>query len=820
MQREIYRGAWEFRDRSANVPGGFETAVVATDGFEAVTIPHDALLGRARVDDPAHMASGYFPAGSWVYRTTLFAPVHWRDRHVVLEFEAVHRSAAVYVNGDLAARGTSGSTAIVVELDGLLRYGADNEITVEARSDRDARWYTGGGIIRPVHLAVGPRVHVPVNGLVVTTPEHDADASVVQVALTVRNLETRPVVRRLETILTGPSGEVVGADRTRVSVAAGGTAEVSRRILVRSPQRWSVETPSLYRAQVRLTAADPDADDQSDATEAVFGIRSLHLDAERGLRINGQPVKLRGACVHADNGVLGGAAFAAAEERRVAILKSAGFTAIRSAHQPMSAAMLDACDRLGMLVMDELTDVWTRSKTPEDGAAHFPEFWPSDLAAMVEKDRNHPSVIIYSIGNEIPEAATRTGNHLTRDLAAATRALDPTRYVTAAVNGALFVMDDAVEVDPELLGGASLGPVEAINSRPMSLEERLNALAVTDAVAALTEEAYDALDIAGMNYQDARYETDRERFPQRVIVGSETFPTAIDRLWALVTENPHVIGDFTWTGWDYLGEPGLGRMQYRDDPPGGGGLGGYPYLVSFAGDIDITGERRPASYYREIVFGLRRAPYIAVRRPETRGRVAKSAPWSWTDSIPSWTWSGAGSEPLEVEVYSDAPEVELFLEGESLGRQSTGRDHRYRALFAVPYRPGRLEAVAIRDSLACERTELRTAGEGRRLALTVERAAIGTDGHELAFIAVELADEVGIRATDGDLEVRLEVEGPAVLQGFGSAVPATEESYTDASHRLYDGRALAVIRRTGAGRIMVTATAADFAPEALELDFS
>ncbi|MGX5769720.1 glycoside hydrolase family 2 TIM barrel-domain containing protein [Microbacterium trichothecenolyticum] len=808
MQRETYPGTWEFRDRSAGDPGGFETVVV----------PHDAVLGTTRVDDVRQMASGYFPGGMWEYRTRLFAPPEWRDRHVVLEFEAVHRSAAVFVNGDLAARQRSGSTAVTVELDVLLRYGAENEITVEARADRDARWYTGGGIIRPVHLSVGPKVHVPLDGVVVTTPEHDAEAAVVQVLTTVRNLESGPVVRRLETMLLGPAGDVVGMDRTRVSLPADGSAEVSQRILVRSPQRWSVDTPDLYRARLQLMPQASGADGQTDVSEVGFGIRSLHLDAERGLRVNGQAVKLRGACVHADNGVIGAATFAAAEERRIAILKSSGFNAIRSAHQPMSTAMLDACDRLGMLVMDELTDVWTRAKSPQDGAEHFPEHWRSDLAAMVTKDRNHPSVIIYSIGNEIPEAATRSGNALTRDLAAATRALDPTRYVTAAVNGALFVMDGASELEPELLGDSSLDPVHEINGRTLSLEERMSALAVTDVVAELTEEAYGALDIAGMNYQDARYELDRTRYPNRVIVGSETFPTQIDRLWRLVTSNVHVIGDFTWTGWDYLGEPGLGRMHYQDDPPGNQALGGYPFLVSFAGDIDITGERRPASYYREIVYGLRAEPFIAVRRPHTRGRVMKAAPWSWTDSIPSWTWRDAGTAPLEVEVYSDAPEVELLFGDVSLGRQPTGSANRYRTVFSVPYQPGRLEAVAIRGGAPAERTAVHTAGERRRLALTAERPLVRADGRDMAFVVVELVDDDGVRATDSDVEVELTIDGPGALQGFGSAIPATEESFTDLRHRLYDGRALAVIRPSGKGRITVTAASAGLQAASVELE--
>ena len=805
MHREHYPHRWEHRNRHAGIPAR----------FEPVAIPHDAIHGSRRVEDTAHQASGYFLGGAWEYRSRFTVPEEWRDRHVVIEFEAIHRSPAIFVNGNLAVRRPSGAASLVVDLDPHLRYGTENEIVVEARSNRDARWYTGGGIIRPVSISTAPRVHIPLDGIVVTTPEHDNEASLVHVVTTVRNLEPVGVLRRLETKILGPSGEIVAVDRTRVTVPADGTTEVSQRILVMSPRRWSVETPALYRVESTLRPLSSGDDDQVDRSEVTFGIRSLHLDAARGLRINGEVVKLRGACVHADNGVIGGATFDSAEERRVAILKSAGFNAIRSAHQPMSRAMLDACDRLGMLVMDELTDFWNKSKSPEDASDDFAAWWRRDLEAMVVKDRNHPSVIIYSIGNEIPEAATRSGNELTRAMSAETRRLDPTRYVTAAVNGSLFVMDSEVQIDSELLDGASLDDVAAINGQKMSLGAKMSALGVTPAVTELTEEAYGAPDIAGMNYQDCRYELDRELYPNRVIVGSETFPTEIDRLWSLVTANPHLIGDFTWTGWDYLGEPGLGRMHYRDDPSGSGALGEYPFLVSGAGDIDITGERRPASYYREIVFGLRSEPYIAVRRPETRGREMASAPWSWTDSIPSWTWSDVGEEPLEVEVYTDADEVELLSNGTSLGRRPTGPEHRYRAVFEVPYAPGRLEAIAIRDGVAAEQTVLRTASDDRRLALTAEQSEVATD--DLAFIAVELVDAAGVRATDTPVEVELHIEGAGVLQGFGNAQFSTEESFADARHHLHDGRALAVIRAAAPGRITVTATADGFDATTVEL---
>ncbi len=337
----------------------------------------------------------------------------------------------------------------------------------------------------------------------------------------------------------------------------------------------------------------------------------------------------------------------------------------------------------------------------------------------------------------------------------------------------------------------------------MGLAEKMNTLGVSDAVTSLTTEVYSTLDIAGMNYLDARYELDRTLFPNRVIVGSETFPTRIDELWELVLRHPHVIGDFTWTGWDYLGEVGIGRPHYVEDTPAGGPLADYPWLTSWAGDIDITGCRRPASYYREIVFGLRREPFIAVRRPSTRGLTPKPAPWSWTDSTPSWTWQTTPGQPLEVEVYSDADEVELSINGKSVGRRAVGPQNRYRAVFDVPYDPGELTATAIRDGQPAERFSLRTASAERRLEVTADRTRLTADG-DIAFIEIHVVDGDGNRAHDADGEVEVSVSGSGALQALGSAAPQTEESFLDDRHQLFEGRALAVVRATAPGEITVT----------------
>src|SRR4051794_1969520 len=416
MRRTPMIEGWETRPHASF----FLEMVGAAAQWQPVTLPHDATLSQPR--DPRHGSGpGYFPGGVYEYRTTLTAPEEWRDRVVALEFEAVYRTAQVFVNGQLAGRQASGYTQFAVPLDDFLTYGADNEIRVVCRSHGDSRWYAGAGIHRSVHLVVGPLVHLALDGVEVATEEVDGGTAIVQVATTVEHAGRGLARRDVVTELRDPAGTVVGTATSPVTVLPGEPAVVRQRFVVHDAALWSPESPALYSASVVLA----EGRNSTDADTVTFGIRTLSLDPERGLRINGEPVLLRGACIHSDNGVLGAVSIARAEERRVERLQAAGFNALRSAHNPMSRAMLDACDRLGVLVMDELSDVWTESKTDFDAALDFPGEWERDVEAMVRKDRNHPSVVLYSIGNEIPEVAKPHGALWSRRLAEKVRALDP-----------------------------------------------------------------------------------------------------------------------------------------------------------------------------------------------------------------------------------------------------------------------------------------------------------------------------------------------------------------------------------------------------------
>ena len=591
----------------------------------SVTLPHDAVLDLERdpMSKPEH---AYFPGGAFEYSKTIDVPLEWRDKRVSIVFEGIYRDAMIFVNSAFAGQRPYGYSSFTVALDPFLRYGETNTIRVDARVHDDSRWYSGGGIFRDTHLIVSNLVHIAHDGVKVTTPDVGEDVTAVEVAVTVRNESTATDSIRIDVQLVGPDGAVCAQGTAPVTVLAAESAVTRLRLYVRSPALWGVDHPQLYRAVVTATHEDVEIDEKT----VIFGIRKLQLDPVHGLRVNGEAVALRGACIHHDNGILGAATIGRAEERRIELLKAAGFNAIRSSHYPASSSLLDACDRIGVLVIDEAFDIWTQGKSAFDYSLAFADWWERDIEAMVTKDRNHPSVIMYSIGNEIPETGDPHGSALGRRIAEKVRSLDDTRFVTNGINGIVSTLE-------EVLATTSRESADGVNDVLADDTGVANPINAAEFITRRTEESFSVLDVAGMNYGEARYELDRELFPNRIIVGSETFVAQIAMGWDLVERLPHVIGDFTWTGFDYLGEVGLGRHPFADEKDTF--LGAFPWVAAWCGDLDLTGYRRPQSYYREIVFGLATGPYIAVLRPTERERVAQATQWAWTDSTSSWSWN-------------------------------------------------------------------------------------------------------------------------------------------------------------------------------------
>lgn len=787
-----------------------KTSIFAQIGHDAapaqqVRLPHDALITQPR--DAANSGkTGYFPrSANFEYLKSFFVPEDWRDRSVRLEFQGAYRDAVVYVNDDYAGQRPYGYSIFDIALDDFLIFGAENTIRVEVRGHDDSRWYSGVGITRDVLIHVTDPYRFSSFGVHAHAGDIDDERAVLDVKVDLVNGHRHRATATVDVTVIDDDGTIVAHRRSPITVGGGRTGVARSRMYIAAPTRWSLENPHLYRVRVQLV----DDGQTLDETTVPLGLRTIRLDPQHGLRINDVPVKLRGACVHHDNGPFGGAAVAAAEERRVQLLKDAGFNAIRSAHNPLSIPILEACDRLGMLVMDELSDVWTESKSGFDYSLDFPEWWERDLESMVLKDRNHASVIFYSVGNEIPEIGSPAGAEWNQRLAEKVRDIDPTRPVTNGVNGFVAALKDVMQM---MRQATEAGAAGGVNDAMGSAGDMMNQISASDIVSARLEEPFAAMDVAGINYGDSRYALDAELNPDRLIVGTETFPGHIDVLWQLVQDHPQVLGDFTWAGWDYLGEVGLGRTRYLEENDTSFEAP-FPWISASAGDLDLSGRRRAISYYREIVFGLRTAPYIAVHRPELFGKDATIGGWSWPDAQDSWTWRIDDGTPVRVDVYAVADEVELICNGRALGRQPVGARKSFIAEFEVAYEPGILEAVAYSDGEEVARTRLSSATGLTHLELSASATRIADTGNDAVFIEITLRDEHDRLVTDADVDVSVVVSGPAHLVGVFSGRPDPREPITGSTCHSHNGRALAIVQPDAPGEAQVTVTSGDHRAE-------
>lgn len=783
---------------------------------KAVNLPHDAMIHEPRSKNaPAGSQSGFYPGGAYQYEKRFFVPLDWKDKVVVLGFEGAYQNARVYINGDFAGGHPYGYTGFNVSTEGFLRYGQENTVAVLTNNSAQAnsRWYSGSGLYRNVSIMVGDTMHIAVDGLRISTPDVEEDIAVATLELRLENAgrDTRKISAIVE--IFNQKGELVAEETSRATVFGNTKTTLCQRIVIEKPMLWSCESPSLYSCKLRLVEDGRELDTE----QSSFGIRRLQLDPVNGLRINGKTVRLRGSCIHHDNGIIGACTLEQAEERRCRILKEAGFNCIRSSHHPISRAMLDACDRMGMLVMDELWDMWTSSKNSNDNGLSFTWSWEKDVESMVEKDFNHPSVILYCMGNELKEAASPKGGEMNRIVSQKIRSLDNTRYITNALNGLLMGMDSMAQIVSDIAGRKleSFGDVmaymeewgKALKEKQSAEEEEsgsngLNAmmgftngpmgdkLAVHPIITEKIEEMLSGMDIAGYNYLTGRHELDHELSKNRIVLGTETYPAEIVRLWDIIERCPHVIGDMTWTGYDYLGEAGCGIFYYDGTQ---NFSSHWPDRLAYIGDIDITGYRRPISYFREIVFGIRKAPYIAVKRMDKNGQNPSRTAWMWKDNIASWTWPGFEGQTASVDVYSPHEEVELFLNGKSLGRKPAGKQAGFETLYQVPYNPGVLEAVGYTEGRAMERFSLSTAGEAS-LWVTADKEELRANSADLCFVEIELRDKNGILNMWEQKEVSISLTGPGTIQGYGSGEPQGENSYDDLCCTSYDGRLLAAIR--------------------------
>jgi beta-galactosidase len=647
-----------------------------------------------------------------------------------------------------------------------LKAGANNvlAVRVDQSKHRNSRWYSGSGIYRHVWLHATDEVHVAPWGTLVTTPEGTAARAKVSVKTRIANESGKLSNLTLQTVLYAASSATAGRATSNAAANPGEPLEVSQEITVDKPALWTPDSPNLYRAVTRVMQEGRAVDEVS----TTFGIRSIEWSVDRGFVLNGAPLKMCGGCIHHDHGPLGAAAFDRAEERRVQMLKDSGFNAIRSSHNPPSPAFLDACDRLGMLVMDEAFDCWSKGKNPFDYSVSFKDWWQRDIDAMVLRDRNHPSVVMWSIGNEVPERGEPLGAQEAKMIADYVRGLDRTRPITSALN---FIFGEWSNTDGY----------------------------------------YSALDIAGYNYNLNNHADDHKRVPSRVMACTESYAQSTFDDWAMVDESPYIIGDFVWTAIDYLGESGLGRWYYRDpkDTSREGYGAPYPYHGADCGDIDICGNRRAIAHYRNIVWNRGERLFLGVRQTPPDSKELRVTRWGVWPVYESWTWPGMEGKALEVEIYSRGEAVRLYLDDRLIGEKPTTRAEKFKANFSVPYAPGTLKAVAVKGGRTIAESVLKTAGEAVQIRLTADRNALRADGQGLCFITVEAVDAQGQVHPNADHAVTFSLQGPGIVAGVGNGDLTSEEAYQGKQRRLFHGRGLVVVRalRT-AGTIAVTATAA------------
>ena len=776
------------------------------ENFVPVTLPHDAMQAEPRTELSANgINGGWYEGRDYEYIRRFTPDKSLRNKTLMLEFEGVYHLAEVYLNGEKIAERPYGYTNFYADLTDRVRFDEENELRVIARnSDQpNSRWYSGAGIYRPVVLwTADKQQHIALNGVRIRTVS--INPATVEVA--VRTVGAGRV-----------SVDVLAGEKQAASAAADTTGEVTLTLTVPNAKLWDVEHPNLYTCRVRFG---------SDEDLQTFGIRTLSW-GKKGILLNGERVIVQGACIHHDQGILGARCYAQGEERRVRLLKENGYNAVRSAHNPCSKALLDACDRLGMLMMDEYIDHWYIHKTEYDYVPYFDKWWKQDIADMVDKDYNHPCVILYSTGNEVSETAQKKGIQLTRELTEYLHSLDNTRPVTCGINiffnflssiGFGVYSDEKAKKEAEKaekLRAAGVQPQKkkAVGSKffndlaGLMGDEFMKRGATLHGCDVRTRDAFANMDIAGYNYGIYRYKHDLKKYPQRLILGSETFCNDAYKFRELAKQEPRLVGDFVWAGMDYLGEVMVGSWEYADYAETfDGGLG---WVSAGSGRIDLTGKPLGEALYTRVALEADNGPYIAVCPVNHTGDRHSPSAWKMTNAMPSWSWTGFEGRKANVEVYARAARVELVLNGHTVGSKTLKND--CLAKFSIPYESGTLEAVSY-DAADHEigRCKLQSAGGTTRLTLDAEEPTV-KPGH-LCYIRLRYTDENGITRPLARGNIQVQVRG-GTLVGLGSACPFNKHSYLDSETDTYYGEALAIVRMGDGDAMTIAASDGEYSAE-------
>ena len=742
--------------------------------WRIINLPHDwSIENLPGTNSPfsinalSQVNGGFTTGGTGWYRKSFVIPEGLSSKRIIVQFDGIYMNPEIWINGVSLSSHPYGYTSFWYDITKRIKFGKQNIIAIKVRNEgENSRWYSGSGIYRHVWLKVLDPVHIAQWGTTITTPEISAGSAKVNIKTQVSNQSGDPLKIRFVTRLMNAKGEETNKTESAQLIDKDGFSDFDQNLIVKNPDLWSTETPTLYTVINDVYNNDK----LVDRVETKFGIRTIQFDVVNGFRLNGKMLKLKGGCFHHDNGPLGSKSFDRAEERRVELLKASGFNAIRCSHNPPPPAFLDACDRLGMLVIDEAFDMWLDGKNANDYHLFFDKWWQKDVESMIRRDVNHPSVIMWSIGNEIPNANKSEVVKTAQMLADYIRKNDPGRPVTSAVNG----------MNPD-------------------------------------KDAYfAALDVAGYNYgtggnqNNNIFDKDHIRLPSRIIVQTESYPLDAFKCWMDVKDHDFLIGDFVWTAFDYIGEASIGWRGYPQRQ------NFYPWNLAYCGDLDICGWKRPQSYYRDALWKSNQLSlFVKPPKPsfEENPDRASWSKWHWLDAIADWNWKGYENKPIEVSVYSSCEEVELFLNNKSLGRKKTDRSTEFKALWAVPYQKGELKTIGYSESKQVNIAILRTATDPSQIKISADRNEIKSDGQDLSYITIELIDAAGNRNPKSENLIKFEIEGAGTIVGVGNANPRSIESNQLSERKTWQGRCLVIIKSENKpGKITLKASSVGLKP--------
>lgn len=758
-QRNIlFDEGWRFH--RGDVANG-EAVNFNDNDWRKIDLPHDwSIEDILNTNSPFNpdvingVSVGFTTGGIGWYRKKFSIPSSEKNKKVYIQLDGVYMNADVWINGVHLGNHPYGYTSFYYDISDKIING-DNVIAVQVKNEgATSRWYSGSGINRHVWLEIVNPIHIAQWGTYITTNNVSKTSANIRIKTNVVNETNENKNVRLVTFFINNKGVKVSASSSSKIISANSEFTFDDNAKISSPALWSVDFPARYKAISKVYVNGKLSDNISNT----FGIRKISFDAVHGFLLNNKPMKLKGGCFHIDNGPLGARAIDAAEIRKVALMKASGFNAIRCSHNPPAPAFLDACDSMGMLVIDEAFDCWNNGKNDSDYHLYFNDWWQRDLQSMLLRDRNHPSIIMWSIGNELPFMGNKRVDDAAKILADYVRSIDATRPVTAAVNSVSEKMDNF----------------------------------------------FSALDVCGYNYAYDHYVPDHKRKPNRVMFATESFALTQFDYWMSVLDHPWVIGDFVWTGFDYIGESSIGWRGYPQDK------NFYPWNLAYCGDIDICGWKRPQSYYRDALWKKNQLS-VFVKPPKPSFPLnpdrASWSMWQWNDVVADWNWQDAKDSPLEVNVYSSCDEVELFLNEKSLGKKQTNRSTKFMAIYQVLYKEGQLKAVGYTNGKKVNESILKTAGKLARIKLSANRKIIKADGRDLCYITAELVDENGVMNPKADNLLHFSIEGDATIAGVGNANPMSVESYQQPQRKAWRGRCLVVIQSSRkAGNIIIKAS--------------